>query len=936
MASGIELAPLYTQIKVDIKNFKTEMDQVKTEAVAKAEEVSKQMEKTVKVGENMSKLGGTLTKTVSLPLIGVGTAVTKMAVDFESSFAKVSTLLDANVVDYGKYKNDLLDASSDSKVAVEEFSEAVYGSISAGVDQTKAIQFTTDAMKLAKGGFTDGAKAVDVMTTAINGYNMKSEDATKISDMLITTQNLGKTTVDELASSMGAVIPVASSVNYSMDELSASYAQLTKNGIATAESGTYLKSMLSELGKSGSITDKTLRELTGKGFADLKKEGKSTSEILSVLGNYAEENGKTLKDMFGSVEAGSAALVLAKGDGAEYNEMLNAMQSSAGATQEAFEKMDATPAERMKGALNELKNNGIKLGQSLIPIIEKIGVVVGDVAEWLSKLTPEQQQSILKWGAMAIAIGPVLKVTGSLVSGLGKLAPAISKTSTLISKGIPLIGKFGDSLSKNGGIVGKFGGLLSKLAPAATTVTPALTSVATGVGGVGTAAATAAGGTGIGALLSSLGTAVIAAAPVALAIGTVATAGYGLYKTLTKEVVPAVDLFKEGLEMTYTETGDIASQTMVKISDSTKTAVQAYVDMDDQVTRSMYEMKVNSTTITGEIASDMTSKFNEMGDSIIAKQNETTQTSLTKLSQFFSETGNITDENEQAILNNIQAKHEEQVTTVEQCKARISEIYNTAATENRTITEQEQQEINDIQSQMRDNAITTFSETEAEAAVIRQRMKDYQGRLSAEMAAEMITKANEARTGEINAANEKYDGIVKEASKLKQAGLITEEEYDYMVTSAEEARQQQIQKAEEACEGIKTEIQEATPGIEEKVNMQTGKVKTAWDQVSAWAGGVFDWLTQRSDMIASQINGVSGSWSGGPRLSHYNGLDYVPYDGYNARLHEGERVLTKEENQAYSNGNAENKRIILEAPLIINGRKFAVATKEFNLEELCF
>ncbi|WP_252233370.1 phage tail tape measure protein, partial [Clostridium sp. DSM 1985] len=102
-------------------------------------------------------------------------------------------------------------------------------------------------------------------------YKLKTEDATKISDLLITTQNLGKTTVDELASSMGSVIPIASAANYSIEELSTAYALMTKNGIATSEAGTYVKSMLSEITKSGSITDKALRELTHKGFADLKK-----------------------------------------------------------------------------------------------------------------------------------------------------------------------------------------------------------------------------------------------------------------------------------------------------------------------------------------------------------------------------------------------------------------------------------------------------------------------------------------------------------------------------------------------------------------------------------------------------------------------------------------------------------------------------------------
>ena len=62
--------------------------------------------------------------------------------------------------------------------------------------------------------------------------------------MMIQTQNLGKTSVDELASSMGKIIPTANSLGVQLDVLCGSYAVMTANGIATAETTTYMNSML--------------------------------------------------------------------------------------------------------------------------------------------------------------------------------------------------------------------------------------------------------------------------------------------------------------------------------------------------------------------------------------------------------------------------------------------------------------------------------------------------------------------------------------------------------------------------------------------------------------------------------------------------------------------------------------------------------------------
>ena len=946
MAGGVKLASLVTELKVDVAGFKSDMDKVKTEAVAKANEVSKQMENTIKVGDKMSKVGSTLTKTVTLPLVGAGAAATKMAVDYESSFAKVSTLLDKNVVDYDKYKADILDASSKSKVAVGEFSEAVYGSISAGVDQTKAIQFTTDAMKLAKGGFTDGAKAVDVMTTAINGYGMKAEDATKISDMLITTQNLGKTTVDELASSMGAVIPVANSVNFGIDELSAAYAQLTKNGIATAESGTYLKSMLSELGKSGSETDKALRELTGKGFSDLKKEGKSTSEILKLLSDYAEKNGKTLKDMFGSVEAGSAALVLAKGDGEEFNEMLDAMNKSAGATQDAFEKMDATPAEQLKGALNELKNEAIKLGAKVIPIVTDVAKFISKLVDGFSNLSPEVQDNIIKFGLLAAAAGPVLKVGGGLVSTYGKLKPLISGTSTMISKGLPIISSLGTKLAESSGIVGKLGSTLSKLAPAAGTATSALSTVASGAASAGGVAATAAGASGVGGLLASIGGIATAVAPWALGAAAIVAGGKLIYDNLSAEVIPEVDLFKSKTTLAYDEMGRVVGATTVKISEETQKQVQSYIDLSNQAQQESMNMYVGITQVTDENVAAITGKVNDMSTSIITATNTQRDEVVKGYQDMFTSTTVLTAQEQTEIMASVNKGYDDRINRTNALKDELTQIYQEISDNGGAITQSQQERINHIYEEMKDEAVQAMSDNEAEQNVILNRLSSSNERITAEMVGESIKQMNDLRDSSIKSAEEKRDALVLEAEKLKtlEGGKYAEK--------AEEI----IKAANEECEGVKKaaektrvdgidKLMSAHDELADSIDVETGDIISDWDKIfGKWDKWTPEWKTTTIETKHIDTYEERGSRvaNGGKTImySHATGLSYVPYDGYNARLHKGERVLTERENEDYTrsgiSGNSNRKTVTIKIPFEIDGREFAIATKSFTAEELGF
>ncbi len=153
---------------------------------------------------------------------------------------------------------------------------------------------------------------------------------------------MGKITVDELSKSMGRVIPTASANNVEMEQLSAAYAHLTKNGIPARQTTTMIAAVLDELGKTGSTTDEILREKTGKAFRELSAEGWSLTDVLAVVDEHAKENDLTMKDLFSSTVAGSGALALFSGEGAEFSEILEQMNSVGGETQANFETISDT------------------------------------------------------------------------------------------------------------------------------------------------------------------------------------------------------------------------------------------------------------------------------------------------------------------------------------------------------------------------------------------------------------------------------------------------------------------------------------------------------------------------------------------------------------------------------------------------------------------
>lgn len=158
---------------------------------------------------------------------------------------------------------------------------------------------------------------------------------------------------------------------------------------------------------------------------------------------------------------------------------------------------------------------------------------------------------------------------------------------------------------------------------------------------------------------------------------------------------------------------------------------------------------------------------------------------------------------------------------------------------------------------MRDEGIKALSESELEAQVILQRMKDYDQRLTAEQAAEHISKLNQTRDEAVKIAEDNYEKNIREITKLRdEAGVLTAEQADIMIENAKKQKEEIIQKAEDTRLGAIDKIRSLHSELDDVVDTGTGKILSWWDKLKRWWSG---WQPE------SKSFNVAGNFSSGRR-----------------------------------------------------------------------
>jgi len=135
-------------------------------------------------------------------------------------------------------------------------------------------------------------------------------------------------------------------------------------------------------------------------------------------------------------------------------------------------------ANKQRTATEKAKQLSAELGGKLAPVYAKLLGVGTKVLDWFSKLSSGQQDLIVKAALVVAAIGPVVRIMGSLVTGVKGVASAGKTAFSVTTKLAGAASKYGKIVSANAKFLFRYGKYLAKeniLKAAATAKTVALT-----------------------------------------------------------------------------------------------------------------------------------------------------------------------------------------------------------------------------------------------------------------------------------------------------------------------------------------------------------------------------------------------------------------------------------------------------------------------------
>lgn len=473
----MRLKTQYENLQSAISNTEKSISDNGDKWTALSEQIGAVGGKLTDIGDKISSVGDTMTKGLTVPIVGVGAASVAAFNDVDAGLDTVASKTGAT--------GDALEGMEDIVKDLAKTIPTTFEKAGSAVGEVNTrFGLTGDALEDLSGKFikfadlnnTDVSNSIDQVQSLMAAFSIDASEAGTVLDILNKAGQDTGISIDTLTNSLFTNAAALTEMGYDLNTATAFIANLEKNGVDTSATMTGLK----------------------KAFQNSAAEGKSMSDTIAELestlksGDTTTEAYKQAMELFGNRAGPALAKALSEGK-ISLDELANSVDDYGDSVETTFETTK-DPIDDFTTNMNKLKLVGTGLVTSAAPLItsamEKMGNVIEKVSEFWNGLDDDTQQFIINAALVVAAVGPILSVIGTLVSTIGTIAtgistvmswgPAITAAGTAISTFftgtlLPAITSIGTFITAT--IIPAITGVITALAP----FLPIIAAVAAGI-----------------------------------------------------------------------------------------------------------------------------------------------------------------------------------------------------------------------------------------------------------------------------------------------------------------------------------------------------------------------------------------------------------------------------------------------------------------------
>lgn len=177
----------------------------------------------------------------------IGVHAVKAAGDFQASMERLVTSAGESQSAVSGLSSQVLKLSVDSATSTKDLSSGLYMVESAGFHAKAGMDVLTASAQGARAENASLEEVTNALTSALNAYGKGADQSVAYTDMMVAAVGQGKMKMQDLASSLSNVLPVAAAAGVSFQQVSGAIATMTSQGMSAQQATQDLAHLIQKL-----------------------------------------------------------------------------------------------------------------------------------------------------------------------------------------------------------------------------------------------------------------------------------------------------------------------------------------------------------------------------------------------------------------------------------------------------------------------------------------------------------------------------------------------------------------------------------------------------------------------------------------------------------------------------------------------------------------